>query len=56
MGAAIATLLLPFLKDLNSGRNIDVFYIFGSPRVGNQAFSDFFIKNNNFSVQSARIS
>ncbi|KAL4461985.1 hypothetical protein ABPG74_000830 [Tetrahymena malaccensis] len=55
LGGALATLLVPEIYKLNNNMPVDAFITQGSPRVGNQHFSNWFAENNNFSKMSARI-
>ncbi|KAL4477117.1 hypothetical protein ABPG72_008851 [Tetrahymena utriculariae] len=55
LGGALATLLVPEIYKLNNNMPVDAFITQGSPRVGNQQFSNWFAENNNFSKMSARI-
>lgn len=54
LGAAMATVALPYIYNMNLNRPIDGFYNFESPRVGDKAFSDWF-KSQKFAVLSGRV-
>ncbi|EAR99817.1 lipase family protein (macronuclear) [Tetrahymena thermophila SB210] len=46
LGAAIATISLAHIYSLNEQQQIDIFYNFGSPRVGNVEFVNWFTQQN----------
>ncbi|KAL4426629.1 hypothetical protein ABPG74_003092 [Tetrahymena malaccensis] len=54
LGAAIATIAVPYVYQWIGNRQIDAVYTFESPRVGNKAFSDWFTQQN-FAILYGRI-
>lgn len=44
LGAGMATHAVPIIHKLNGGNPIDAFYVFGSPRVGDLNYHDWFDK------------
>ncbi|EAS05198.1 lipase family protein (macronuclear) [Tetrahymena thermophila SB210] len=54
LGAAISTLSIPLIYELNGNKPIDAFYNFGSPRVGCSKFANWF-NTQNFALEHARI-
>ncbi|KAL4453922.1 hypothetical protein ABPG74_003805 [Tetrahymena malaccensis] len=54
LGAAMSTHSMPIIYQLNGNKPIDAFYNFGSPRVGDQTFHDWF-STQSFSKEYGRI-
>ncbi|KAL4429227.1 hypothetical protein ABPG74_022107 [Tetrahymena malaccensis] len=55
LGGALATLIVPEIYEFNGKKPLDAFYTYGSPRVGNSQFSQWYSQNNYFSRTSARV-
>ncbi|KAL4497806.1 hypothetical protein ABPG72_000561 [Tetrahymena utriculariae] len=54
LGAAISTHAVPVIYELNGNKPIDAFYNFGSPRVGDENYHQWF-DSQNFTLQYGRV-
>ncbi|EGR28245.1 lipase family protein, putative [Ichthyophthirius multifiliis] len=55
LGGALATLFLPEVYEWNGKKQLDAFYTFGQPRVGNKQFGLWLQKNELFSISKGRV-
>ncbi|KAL4470661.1 hypothetical protein ABPG72_001772 [Tetrahymena utriculariae] len=55
LGGALAALIVPQIYELIGKKLLNTFYTYGSPRVDNLHFSQWYSQNNQFSKSNARV-